>query len=309
MSRAEADRGALDIKALVTGANGFVGRALLRAAPPAGIEAAGLARRAAASFQNQTLTDYSPPALAALIARLQPDVLVHAAGSASVAASLEDTAGDFYSSVGLYQKVLEAVRLSAARPRVVYLSSAAVYGNPQHLPVPESAERAPVSPYGRHKAVCELLGETYGSCFGIPTLTVRAFSLFGVEQHRLLIWELYRQFQERAEVMLAGTGDEERDYLHVDDFAASLWQCARAARAASDVVNVASGRSIRVRDLAERVRLLLRADKPVRFRGQPVPGNPLAWRADVTRLHSLVGDRHHPDLAERLQQVIAAWAQ
>src|SRR5689334_24629851 len=102
-----------------------------------------------------------------VIREFGPDVVVNASGTASVGASVEDPLHDFQGSVQTCADVLEAVRRSGSRPLVVIPSSAAVYGNPASLPISEDAELRPISPYGFHKAACELLAREYAECFGL----------------------------------------------------------------------------------------------------------------------------------------------
>ncbi|HLX79296.1 MAG TPA: SDR family oxidoreductase [Burkholderiales bacterium] len=288
------------MRALVTGANGFVGSALLRAAAAAGIEATGITRRE---------TDYTPRSIASLVEASRADFVFHGAGSASVAASMQDPAADFASSVDLFARVLEGVRLSSHRPRVIFPSSAAVYGNAPRQPIGEDTPPAPISAYGFHKEMCERLAAEYAACFSVPALAVRIFSLFGSGQRRLLVWELFRQYRESAEVALAGTGEEERDYLHVDDCAALVWRCAGSVQQEFAVLNMASGISVRVADLARRMGSVLSSAKTVSCRGRRSVGDPVLWRAEVTRLRTLVPGFAAPDLDARLREVLAAWSQ
>jgi UDP-glucose 4-epimerase len=288
------------VRALVTGANGFVGSALIRTAAAAGIDATGVTRRD---------TDYTPRSIASLVESARADFVFHGAGSASVAASMQDPAADFASSVDLFQCVLEGVRLSSRRPRVIFPSSAAVYGNAPRQPIDEETPLAPISAYGFHKAMCERLAAEYAACFGVPALIVRIFSLFGSGQRRLLVWELFRQYRESAEVALAGTGEEERDYLHVDDCAALVWRCAGSVRQEFAALNMASGTSVRVADLAKRMGGVLSSTKTVSCRRRRSAGDPVLWRADVARLRALVPGFAAPDFDARLREVLAAWSQ
>lgn len=293
------------LRAIVTGADGFIGSALLRAAPAAGVSARGVARRAAAGILD---TDYTPGSLATIIDASGASMVVHAAGPASVAASMADPGADFSASVVLTAHVLEAARRSASRPRVLLVSSAAVYGNPATLPVAEHAPVAPISAYGFHKAACEQLVREYASCFEVDGAALRVFSVFGEAQRRLLVWELVQRHREAPQVELVGTGDEERDYLHVDDLAMLLWRCAKAGLGGGAVVNLASGTSIRVRELAERIGAALGSNKRIVCLGKRNPVDPVAWRADVSMLHGLIGDPGLPSLEQRLQQVVEDWS-
>ena len=288
------------MKALVTGANGFVGRAMLSAASRAGIEAVGISRRD---------HDYSPDSIARLVDATGVDLVFHAAGEASVAASMADPVGDFDASVALLKVVLAGLRASSRRPRIIYPSSAAIYGNPEAQPISESSAIAPISAYGYHKAMCELLVREYAHCFGVPGLIVRPFSLFGESQRRLLVWEIFRQCREASMIDLSGSGEEERDYLHVDDFADLAWALAVRVTVPCQAVNVASGFSIRVLDLAKRVGDALGGAKRVTCRGLRSPGDPVVWRADISLLQALCGDIRVPSFPVRLEQVLRAWSQ
>jgi len=286
------------VRALVTGASGFVGRALLCAARAARIEARGIARR----------EDLAPGVIAALVNATRVETVFHAAGPASVAASVADPAADFRGSVLLTERVLEGIRRSRSRPRIVIVSSAAVYGNPARLPVPEHAPLEPISPYGRHKAMCEQLLRAYGRRDEIPGLALRAFSLFGADQRRLLLWELYEQHRSAAVIRLKGTGEEERDYLHIDDFAALAWRCLRTVREPLATLNLASGNSIRILDLARQIGVAMGIDKPVECEHRHNAGDPMVWRADITRLRAQLGTLRLPPFEARLRQVLAEWA-
>lgn len=222
---------------------------------------------------------------------------------------MSDPGADFAASVALLENVLEGVRRSARRPRLIYPSSAAVYGNPEVLPVTEDGPLAPISAYGYHKAMCEFLVREYAQCFGIPGMIARPFSLFGESQRRLLVWEIFRQFIDAPRVELFGTGDEERDYLHVDDFAEAAWACAVRSARPCEVINVASGTSIRVADLAKRIGSALGSGKPVSCKGLRSAGDPAVWRADVGRLRALCPERPRPDFDGRLGRVLAHWSQ
>lgn len=293
---------------LVTGASGFVGGAMCRELKKRGFSVTGVTRRsvAEAGFPVRVL-DYSVESIAHLVSEIRPSVLFHAVGTASVAGSISDPERDFASSVLVFQHVLEGVRRSGVPCRVVYPSSAAVYGNPETLPVPESAARRPISPYGHNKAICEILASAYGTCFGVPSLVLRIFSMFGPAQRHLLVWDLFRKFRDDAEILLDGTGDEARDFIHVDDFAAQAILAIERTSATHEVLNVGSGKSVTVRQVAQRIGALLESSKPVRFSGRQRPGDPLVWRADISAFEALSGAPVALDSEARIGEVLRQW--
>src|SRR5687767_14331524 len=145
-------------------------------------------------------TDFSSASLTRVIQEFAPEVVFHGAGTASVGASMAEPLIDLQGSALTCANVFEAVRQSGIKPLIVMPSSAAVYGNPQALPVNEEAIVQPISPYGFHKAICELLAREYAECFGLDFIICRFFSVFGAAQRRLLIWELHQQLAGPNEI-------------------------------------------------------------------------------------------------------------
>ena len=253
--------------------------------------------------------------LSEIISRFAPDVLFHAAGTASVGASLADPLGDLQAAALTCANVLEGVRRSGAQPLVIIPSSAAVYGNPQSLPVTENAPLQPISPYGFHKAVCEMLAREYAECFGLDVIICRFFSVFGSAQRRLLVWELHKQLAGPDPITwIDGTGSESRDFLHIDDVAEVVLQLVenRASTWEGDnclIVNVGRGTETPVREIAEQLRNMIAPDKEIRCRGNLRKGDPLRWCADISSLKSLLPSWRPRPLTDSLALCVAAWQQ
>ncbi len=306
------------MKILITGSNGFVGGGVGRWAVRAGHEVLGVARASqpAPGWPGQyAQADAQTSDLVGVVRAFAPDVVLHCAGTAAVAASLATPLDDLRAAVLTWANTLDAVRRSGLRPVLLFPSSAAVYGNPVALPVGEEARVCPISPYGFHKAACELLAREYAECFALRVVVCRLFSIFGAAQRRLLVWELYRQCADAGDtVWLEGTGAETRDYLHIDDIAAALVALAAAevartseARGRALVVNVASGEEISVLALARLVRDACASTREVRCRGVERAGDPRAWRADTTRLRTLAPHWQPRPLTQALAACISEW--
>ena len=303
------------MRILITGISGFIGGSLGRYAAQTGHVVMGTGRAQETSKDWAGL--YTPAAgsedLSALIRDFLPDVLINAAGTASVGASLDDPLNDFRGSVQTCANVLDAVRRSGNDPLIVVLSSAAVYGNPASLPIAEEAALQPISPYGFHKTACELLAREYAECFGLRVLTCRFFSVFGSAQQRLLVWELYQQFASPEKVAwLDGTGNETRDFLYIDDLAGALLTLVQQFPASEQecmLVNVASGIETSVLTLAEMIRNLVAPEKEIRCRGNLRKNDPLRWRADISRLQTCLPSWQPRPLDEGLALCVKAWQQ
>src|SRR5262245_26504787 len=214
------------MRLLIIGCAGFLGRNLSEAGTRRGYEVLGISRSSKpAAWLGQYLQRQLTSDLDEVIRDFFPDVVFHAAGPASVEASFDTPVADLRSSVETWSNTLDSVRRSGLRPLVLFPSSAAVYGQPQILPTAEHDAVAPISPYGFHKAACELLALEYSQCFGLDTIVCRFFSIFGESQHRLLVWELYEQLAGPNSLVWAdGKGTESRDYLHVNDAMSAVLQ-------------------------------------------------------------------------------------
>ncbi len=276
---------------LLTGAGGFLAGHVATAFRSAGWRTVGVGRSdrhgQAGRFDTFHLQDLGDvPRLMSLLAAMLPDVLVHLAAPASVPASLREPLADLIGHVIPTGNLLEAVRCSHPAPRVILVSSAAVYGNPRTLPVPETAPLAPISPYGFHKVQQELVLDEYVALHGVRACKVRVFSTYGENLRRLAVWEIARRARTgNAEVF--GTGDESRDYLDAADVGHAIVCVAERAAFGGEAINVASGQEVLVRTLASDVFRLIGFDAAPRFSGQMLDGSPARWRADTTRLREL----------------------
>ena len=123
----------------------------------------------------------------------QFDVCINASGSAHVGFSFENPSKDFELNVVNVQKILVAIRDYNSNCKFINFSSAAVYGNPQILPITENSKCKPLSPYGFHKLQSELLLTEYHKFFGLKTCNLRVFSAYGPRLKKQLFWDLYQK--------------------------------------------------------------------------------------------------------------------
>lgn len=213
------------------------------------------------------------------------DVCINASGCANVSASFNDPATDSRLNYQNVELMLEAIRKFSPKTKYITLSSAAVYGTPQKLPVSESDKLVPVSPYGYHKMFSEMACEMYSKYYGIRTYALRLFSLYGIGQKKLLIWDLVNKFAKDEEVHLFGTGKESRDYISIEDAirAIALFVYEDIP---SGVYNVANGEEITVSQVALLVKKYMDSPKKIVYSNEIRKGDPLNWRADVGLIES-----------------------
>ncbi len=243
---------------LVTGARGAIGRHVVRQAKSQGNRVAGLGHGAWTSDGELPPIDawvngsVDADNLAALRRQAgTPDLIVHLAGGSLVGASITHPAEDFRRTVESAQKLLEWMRVSAPSARLVLASSAAVYGDGHAGPIPENARTAPTSPYGTHKAIVEMLAQSYARQYSLSVAILRLFSVYGPGLRKQLIWDVSnRLLAGERDVTLGGTGKEQRDFLYISDAAAMLLDASAKAGTTAPVFNGSGGSAIQISDLA-----------------------------------------------------------
>lgn len=298
------------MKILITGSQGFLGKSLAHYAVKNGHQVLGVARSEANGLiagMGFTRCALDQADFVDVLNGFAPDVVVHAAGSASVGYSFQEPREDFLMAVETWVSLLDAVRKGEGNPLVIFPSSASVYGNPTRLPVSEGAVLRPISPYGFHKVICEQLAQEYTHCFGLNVVAARLFSTIGPYQQRLLVWELFHQaIDDNPYLTIQGTGTETRDFLHIDDICRYVLGIAEREPKGFWAVNVASGESTSVRRMAEIVTHLVGIRKAIVTLNKELPGDPKHWQADTTLLQDLV-PYQAADITNGLEDCVRHW--
>ena len=277
---------------LVTGVAGFIGRYVARHFSAQGWSVIGIDNSPPENAPLSSLSTYHrlqlpDSALGNLLHQHSPQVCIHCAGRASVGLSLPDPAADFHSNTVLTFELLNALRLNAPSCRFIFLSSAAVYGNPESLPVSETQHTAPLSPYGFHKWQCEHLCLEFTKVYNLPTASMRIFSAYGPGLRRQVLWDICQKAITQNCITLQGTGIESRDFIHALDIARALMVVATSAPMQGEVYNLGAGREVAIAELANLVLDALEHDGSPQFDGVVPTGTPLYWQADVSKLSAL----------------------
>jgi UDP-glucose 4-epimerase len=270
---------------LVTGAFGFLGRHVARACAQAGHQVCGIGHGTwtRAEWSDWGLAEWHSADLSLdSIASYggEPDLIIHCAGSGSVGFSMAHPSQDFDRTVVTTRDVLEYARLHRPRTRVVVPSSASVYGNAGDIPISVNAPLCPVSPYGMHKKMAEELCFSYARHFGISVAIVRLFSVYGVGLRKQLLWDACMKLA-RGPATFGGTGQETRDWLHVEDAARLLLSAGLADPSSQLTVNGATGVGVPIRRIVETIAQAFGGTGDVRFSGGGRPGDPLHLVADM----------------------------
>jgi len=291
------------VRALVTGAAGFIGSHLAdqllveghavrgvdcftpyydEAAKRANLEALVSAPGFELAEVDLAVADLDP-----LLASV--DVVFHQSAQPGVRLSWSDGFGQYVQhNVVVTQRLLEAVRRHPVS-RMVFASSSSVYGNAAAYPTSEDALPRPHSPYGVTKLASEHLCRLYAANWGVPTVSLRYFTVYGPRQrpdmatHRLIEASL-----GGPPFPLYGDGAQVRDFTYVGDIVAANLAAATADVEAGAVVNVAGGSSCTLEHLVALVGELAGCEVPLERRPAQA-GDVGRTGGSIDRAHELLG--------------------
>lgn len=273
---------------LIFGCNGFVGTELCNLYKKNNYKVFGcdindLRSEKIDVFFSHTVLEDNPQ----LIFSESYDVCVNCAGSASVPYSFQNPFGDYELNTRIVFKILNELKLSDSRARFINLSSAAVYGNPNKLPISEETPLAPISPYGNHKFMSELIVEQYRNYFNIDAISLRIFSAYGPGLRKQIFWDLYQKSMQGNLVHMHGTGKESRDFIFIEDLAEAIYLISIHPGKVHHVYNIANGEEITIQHIVDLFRSSFNKNLQFEFNGFVREGDPTNWCADITKLKEL----------------------
>jgi UDP-glucose 4-epimerase len=202
------------------------------------------------------------------------ELIFHLAAQTSVPFSMDNPKEDCEINVVGTVNTLEAARKAGAR--VIFASSAAVYGNPEKRPTPETYLTHPVAFYGLTKLIGENYCRFYNENYGLEVVMFRIFNVYGPDCHGAIYDFLNKLRKNPNKLEVLGTGKQSRDFVYISDMVDALLKAAISPQAPGEVFNVGTGTTTSVAELARMIiNILELEDVDIYFTGGQ------AWAGDM----------------------------
>jgi len=193
--------------------------------------------------------------------------------------------------------------------RVVYAASSSAYGDTVTLPKVESMAPRPKSPYAVQKLMGEYYASVFHSCFGLDTVALRFFNVYGERQdpsspYSGVISVFMRALIERRQPTIFGDGEQSRDWTYVEDVAALCLKAATAGGVSGKMYNAGNGHRCSLNRVWELLQKIEGVSLPARY-GEPRPGDVRDSQADPTAATRDLGHAPRFSLEEGLRRTLA----
>ena len=236
------------------------------------------------------------------------DVVLHQAALGSVPRSIKDPVTTNNVNIGGFVNMLSAAK-DAGIKRFVYAASSSTYGDHPTLPKVEDRIGKPLSPYAITKYVNELYAEIFSNLYGIETIGLRYFNVFGRRQdpngaYAAAIPKFIKLLINHEPPLIFGDGEQSRDFTPVDNVVqANLLACEAPKEAFGEAYNIACGERISVNQLASLIRDIVGTDTPFEY-ADARPGDVKHSLADIGRAREELGYTPEVELEEGLRRTV-----
>lgn len=233
-------------KVVVTGGAGFIGSHLVQALKQGGYEVLVVDLKIGGDIRNtEALTKTFAGA----------EYVFHLAALPRVQYSIEHPEETSQTNIEGTLSVLVAAH-SAGVKKVIYSASSSAYGNQAVMPLVETMQAHPISPYGLQKYVGELYCRMFSEVYALPTVCLRYFNVYGPGAssdgaYALVIAKFFKQRQEGTPMTITGDGTQTRDYTHVRDVVRANLLAAESAVGNGEVINIGAGNNASINKIAE----------------------------------------------------------
>ncbi|MBZ0272328.1 GDP-mannose 4,6-dehydratase [bacterium] len=307
------------MKALVTGCAGFIGSTLVERLLSEGLDVIGIdsftdyyeraiKERNLDAFRDHPRFTFYDVDVADFPFDKQlekDDAVFHLAAQAGVRASWGAEFDHYtHNNITATQRLLERVK-DIGLSRFVFAGSSSVYGDAESFPTPEDVAPAPISPYGMTKLASEHLCRIYRVAHGVPTVSLRYFTVFGPRQRPDMAFHRWcKAAVTGAPIVVYGDGKQTRDFTYVSDAVAATFAAMTAKDAVGEAINVGGGEQISVNDVIRKLEEI-HGTKVERQNDGEQRGDVRHTSADVARAKRLLDYKPRVSVADGLEKEYA----
>lgn len=277
------------MKIFILGSKGFIGSHLVEYYIKKGLHVSGcdLIEKGKENYSYYQISLLSTE-FEQIFEREQFDICINAAGSGLVGLSLSRPLSDFEANTVTVIHILEAIRKCKPLCKFIQISSAAVYGNPKVLPVSENEALNPLSPYGWHKLMSEMICKEYTQIYQLNTVITRPFSVYGPGLKKQLLWDVFQKIIKSDQILeLWGTGNESRDFIYITDLVRAIDLILINGEFKGEAYNIASGKETTIKEIINLLLNTLKKKTALNFNQQVKKGDPLNWHGDIKRIKEI----------------------
>jgi UDP-glucose 4-epimerase len=238
------------------------------------------------------------------------DAVFHLAGIVSVPYSVENPKITNNVNVGGIRNLLEA-SASNGVGRFVNVSSCAVYGDPQYIPIDEDHPVNPMSPYAQSKLVAEKLCQEFLEKRGLKTVSLRLFNVYGPRQraneYSGVIIRFISDIRKGKPPVIFGDGQQTRDFVHVSDVVQAFLLAANSNCSVGETFNIGSGKAVTIDRLSRLLLIKLKADIEPVYK-EPRAGDVKHSCAKIDKAHRMLGYEPKVSFEKGLGDLIKHWS-
>jgi UDP-glucose 4-epimerase len=235
------------------------------------------------------------------------DTVFHLAAIPSVPRSIDDPIPSHTVNIDGTFNVFRAASEAKVR-RVVYAASSSAYGDTEVLPKTESMAPKPKSPYAVQKLLGEYYGSVFASCFGIETVSLRFFNVYGPRQdpsspYSGVLSLFMKHLIAHTAPTIFGDGEQSRDFTYVEDVAELCWKASQAQRVSGNMYNAGNGGCYTLNEVWKMLQKMEGVDIPPVY-GPPRAGDVRASMADTASAIRDLGHAPHFTIEQGLKRTL-----
>jgi len=216
------------------------------------------------------------------------DYIYHLAANPYIPPSVKNPRYDFKQNLMNTFLLLESLRGTPNPPCLVNVSSAAIYGNPEKLPIKEGDATLPVSPYGVSKLAAERYATVYSRLYGLKIMNLRFFPAYGPGQKKQVVFDLILRLKSNPNRLdIHGDGSQTRDFTFVDDIVRASILIGTKGIGNGEAYNIATGKSYSIKELVKIICKVYRLKPEFKYSGTNRPGDTEKWEADISKIKKL----------------------